>query len=196
MQYRSRDYDPGTGRFAQQDGYEGDVSAPPSLHRYAYAYNDPVQYTDPSGMNPLLIFGVPALIIMLSLYIALGLGLYHEFSHPRPGVSTASRICIGVVKGFAVWGALLPFGIFLSWLVTWAIVYVAYFAGEVGVFPIAMAYIWYYVQNHHIWTGVAFAVPLKVRFESIVEWGLEEYSGVMEGLDYGASRICGASGVS
>ncbi len=48
-QYRSRYYDSGVGRFAQQDSYRGEEVLPPSLHRYAYAFNAPVSYTDPYG---------------------------------------------------------------------------------------------------------------------------------------------------
>jgi len=49
MQYRNRYYDTATGRFATQDTYRGRVQQPPSLHRYGYAFNDPVRYVDPSG---------------------------------------------------------------------------------------------------------------------------------------------------
>jgi RHS repeat-associated protein len=49
-QYRSRYYDSSLGRFLSQDGYRGEDVSPPSLHRYAYVHNNPVRYTDPSGM--------------------------------------------------------------------------------------------------------------------------------------------------
>ncbi|PHR19242.1 MAG: hypothetical protein COA38_19815 [Fluviicola sp.] len=42
-------YDPDTGRFLNQDTYLGNSSAPPSLHRYLYAYSNPALYTDPDG---------------------------------------------------------------------------------------------------------------------------------------------------
>jgi RHS repeat-associated protein len=194
MQYRSRYYDTGQGRFLSNDTFRGNELTPPSLHRYSYVHNNPVKYADPSGNTPLLILGVPALVLVIGLYLALGLGLYHEFSHPRPGASTASRICIGLVKGFVAWGVLLPFAVVFTWLATWAIVYVAYFAGIAGILPIAMAYIWYYVQSHHLWTGIAFAVLAKLSFELIIEYVLDEYTVAMEKLDYGAATICGARG--
>jgi RHS repeat-associated protein len=191
MQYRSRYYDPTQGRFLQQDRWQGESTAPPSLHRYVYAFNNPVVYVDPEGTHPVLIFGVAPIIMVVTLYIALAVGLYHEFHHPRPGATTAQRVCIGLVKGFAVWGALLPFGIAFTWLMTWAIIYASYFTGAVaGIFPIAMGYIWYYVQNHHIWSGIIFAILAKVGFEFFAEWALGTYTYVMDWLENGAKWIC------
>ena len=49
MQYRSRWYDSGYGRMLGQDEYRGETSSPPSLHRYVYVENRPVNASDPSG---------------------------------------------------------------------------------------------------------------------------------------------------
>jgi len=46
---RARYYNPAQGRFWTQDSFEGFVNDPPSLHKYAYAHNNPVSYIDPSG---------------------------------------------------------------------------------------------------------------------------------------------------
>ncbi|MCP4398874.1 MAG: RHS repeat protein [bacterium] len=46
---RARYYQPGSGRFSSIDPVEGDINVPRSLHRYLYAYNDPVNRLDPSG---------------------------------------------------------------------------------------------------------------------------------------------------
>ena len=46
---RARYYNPSIGRFSQQDSYEGNNQEPASLHKYLYANNDPMMYTDPSG---------------------------------------------------------------------------------------------------------------------------------------------------
>ncbi|MFK7802866.1 MAG: RHS repeat-associated core domain-containing protein, partial [Anaerolineae bacterium] len=49
---RSRTYNPASGRFLQQDMVFGDPSSPRTMHRYAYGFNNPVNYTDPSGRMP------------------------------------------------------------------------------------------------------------------------------------------------
>ncbi len=54
---RARYYDPGVGRFITRDPFVGFASFPPSLNRYTYAYNNPVEFVDPSGkVVPLTIF--------------------------------------------------------------------------------------------------------------------------------------------
>jgi uncharacterized membrane protein len=174
------------------DADTGLAEFPGSLHKYSYVLNNPALYTDPLGNHPALILGMAPWVVVLSLYIALGWGLYHEFHRERPGVSTASRICIGLVKGFAIWGALLPFAALFTYLATWAVVYIAYFAGELGVFATAMGYIWFYVQNHQIWSGIAFGVLMKAGFEMLAEYALEKYTDVMERLEYGAVKLCAA----
>jgi RHS repeat-associated protein len=46
---RARQYDPGTGRFLTPDSWEGDITRPATLNKYAYADGNPVNRTDPSG---------------------------------------------------------------------------------------------------------------------------------------------------
>ncbi|MCQ3979337.1 MAG: hypothetical protein DPW09_38445 [Anaerolineae bacterium] len=50
---RARTYNPGTGRFLQADPVMGALNDPRMLHHYAYAFNNPVNYTDSSGLMPL-----------------------------------------------------------------------------------------------------------------------------------------------
>jgi hypothetical protein len=53
MQYlRARWIDPGRGRFATRDSYEGLSLNPVSQNAYVYGYNSPAQYRDPSGHDP------------------------------------------------------------------------------------------------------------------------------------------------
>jgi len=47
--FRARFYDPELGRFTSQDPYLGDTLTPPSLHRYLYAYTNPLVYVDLNG---------------------------------------------------------------------------------------------------------------------------------------------------
>lgn len=42
---RARTYNPGTGRFLQQDSYLGQTNQPRTLHRYTYAFNNPMTHT-------------------------------------------------------------------------------------------------------------------------------------------------------
>ncbi|MDH7490604.1 MAG: RHS repeat-associated core domain-containing protein [Anaerolineae bacterium] len=47
--YNARWYDPALGRFAQADTIVPGPGNPQALNRYAYVYNNPMKYTDPSG---------------------------------------------------------------------------------------------------------------------------------------------------
>jgi RHS repeat-associated protein len=47
--YNARFYDPALGRFLQPDPVVPEPGNPQALHRYAYVYNNPLRYTDPSG---------------------------------------------------------------------------------------------------------------------------------------------------
>ena len=47
--YNARMYDPALGRFTQADTIVPEPSRPLAFDRYAYVYNNPVRYTDPSG---------------------------------------------------------------------------------------------------------------------------------------------------
>jgi len=48
---RARYYDPLTGRFISKDPVEGVLSDPRSQNGYDYAWNDPINLSDPSGMD-------------------------------------------------------------------------------------------------------------------------------------------------
>ncbi|MBN2257394.1 MAG: RHS repeat-associated core domain-containing protein [Anaerolineaceae bacterium] len=50
--YNARWYDPEVGRFIQADTIIPEPGVPLAWDRYAYGYNNPVKYTDPSGHNP------------------------------------------------------------------------------------------------------------------------------------------------
>ena len=51
---RARTYNPAVGRFLQQDSLLGMPFQPNSLHRYTYAFNNPVNVVDPGGRMPAL----------------------------------------------------------------------------------------------------------------------------------------------
>ena len=47
---RARYYDPEIGIFISRDTYEGELEDGPSLHRYAYAWANPLRYWDSTGL--------------------------------------------------------------------------------------------------------------------------------------------------
>jgi len=55
--YGTRYYNPGFGRWSQQDPVRGHLDDPTSLNRYLYAGDDPVNLVDPSGLGSITITG-------------------------------------------------------------------------------------------------------------------------------------------
>jgi RHS repeat-associated protein len=49
--FGTRYYNPGFGRWSQQDPLRGQLNDPTSLNRYLYAGDDPVNFTDPGGRD-------------------------------------------------------------------------------------------------------------------------------------------------
>jgi RHS repeat-associated protein len=107
---RARYYNQGSGRFATMDTYEGDNFEPPSLHKYLYTENNPVNHVDPSGnasMNiaelqtvafvwgvELAFFGIPRLFFALDVAVLslgmleLGIGFVgNSFTNPNIGTN-------------------------------------------------------------------------------------------------------------
>jgi RHS repeat-associated protein len=50
--YGARYYDSVLGRFASPDGVSPDLNNPQSLNKYAYCFNNPLKYNDPTGHWP------------------------------------------------------------------------------------------------------------------------------------------------
>jgi hypothetical protein len=50
--YHARYYDPTLGRFVSADSIVPGAGKPQALNRYAYTFNNPLKYTDPSGHCP------------------------------------------------------------------------------------------------------------------------------------------------
>jgi RHS repeat-associated protein len=62
LDYGARRYDPWLGRFLSPDSIVPDPTNPQSLNRYAYSYNNPLKYIDPSGHCPVCVV-IAALLV-------------------------------------------------------------------------------------------------------------------------------------
>lgn len=67
---RARFYNQGTGRFWNQDSYEGSSGDPASLHKYLYANADPLGFRDPGGRMTMAEVMVDTAIVGLISIIA------------------------------------------------------------------------------------------------------------------------------
>jgi RHS repeat-associated protein len=78
VKFGARYYDPSLGRWTQQDPFTGHVANPKTLNRYAYAGCDPVNTTDPRGLQnncDALTLGTYAIGIVLAFtFVALPIG--------------------------------------------------------------------------------------------------------------------------
>ncbi len=70
--YGTRYYNPGFGRWSQQDPVRGHLADPTSLNRYVYAGDDPVNFTDPSGRLSLL--ETCAYSVLFNILLVIGAG--------------------------------------------------------------------------------------------------------------------------
>lgn len=64
---RARYYNPSTGSFNRTDPFAGNNLDPQSLHKYAYAHNNPVNMIDPSGKFSWLNVGIGVIVGLLIL---------------------------------------------------------------------------------------------------------------------------------
>jgi RHS repeat-associated protein len=106
---RDRWYDPSVGRFTRADSWEGDISAPLSLHKYAFGNQDPVNHIDPSGNNSLVELSTAMAIGILAIALPPMIGLSiagamaekidaHEVLEPN-GIWQGGYISLGIGFG-------------------------------------------------------------------------------------------------
>jgi RHS repeat-associated protein len=86
---KARLYDPETARFTTQDSFLGKIDAPPSLHRYFYANDNPTRYVDRTGRNPVLAYAtLVAVGTAEGALFGAGLDLLHQMVAVADGAQT------------------------------------------------------------------------------------------------------------
>ncbi len=106
-QLRARSYDPAAGRFISRDPFGGRPTTPVSQHRYLYANSDPVNNSDPTGLETLQGLTV-ANFINNSLDVAFSTGPYlHAFCDLKTRLDVAGNavfwggLAVGAFSAFA-----------------------------------------------------------------------------------------------
>ena len=102
----ARYYDPENGRFLTEDTYRGEENEPDTWHLYAYCNNDPVNYLDPSGHNPISIVvsavgaisGISALWPLIPITIGV---ICWKRGYFKKGSKTRNKIVRNVKKSFS-----------------------------------------------------------------------------------------------
>jgi len=108
---RARYYDQGVGRFTQMDTWMGRNHDPITLNKYAYAYSDPVTYTDPTGnFGTLSGFGASNTmmgVLATASIASYGIGQSLAGGGSYDGVFTSSQLGWLVLAGMAGQGSSL-----------------------------------------------------------------------------------------
>jgi RHS repeat-associated protein len=87
--YGARYYDPVTGRFVSADTVVPAPGAPQALNRYAYTYNNPMRYRDPSGHDPLVPNFAQMVVRGLVAFVNFETYVKPLFYNPQVGVPVA-----------------------------------------------------------------------------------------------------------
>ena len=99
---RARWYDPSAGRFNRVDPWAGDAQRPQTLNKYAYAHDDPISNSDPSGLMTFTeILGVSAIVGFLTGAIVGGIrgGPVGAVVGGLAGAVVAPIVTAGVILG-------------------------------------------------------------------------------------------------
>jgi RHS repeat-associated protein len=87
---RARYYDSDTGRFTRRDSYEGSLSEPLTQHKYVYANNNPISFTDPTGLSAWADYNSSSLAVAALIAAILLVG--YEISRQIGGFSTRDNV--------------------------------------------------------------------------------------------------------
>lgn len=103
---RSRYYDADTGRFTTRDTYEGRLAEPLTLHKYIYAHDNPVNFTDPTGLygTSLVEFNVgQAIADALTVGIGVSSIVSRSYEPERLGGFGENERPRSVLDGLLIW---------------------------------------------------------------------------------------------
>ena len=137
--FEARHYDPYVGRFIQADimvvGSDGGLAS--DLNRYAYAGNNPVVFTDPSGrfiFTVLTILAVATIsgAVNVGISAAVAAGTGQEFGWKQAGIAFAvGFVAGGITAGAGAAAVAAGFGAYATAAVTVSANFAAGFAGSV-----------------------------------------------------------------
>jgi len=117
--FGTRYYNPGFGRWSQQDPVRGSLADPTSLNRYVYVGDDPVNFTDPSGRDALgclkdAIVTIGGILIGLITFIAANAWAIAKdaaVNALEEGAAGAAEIAAAVITADAAWDAIVLFAL-------------------------------------------------------------------------------------
>ncbi len=102
---RARYYNPSNGRFLTSDPASGSAYEPASLHKYVYAYDDPINQLDPSGLmtiKQLMVLVVVVAILALVAHVLIKPGAGGGGTYCAPlqcERTTGTWLMLGKYKG-------------------------------------------------------------------------------------------------
>ncbi|MBO5623217.1 MAG: hypothetical protein J5959_16490, partial [Butyrivibrio sp.] len=79
-----RNYDPKSGRFTGEDRVRGYELLPDSINHYLYCFNDPRQYVDMNGREPITLTLLGAFLIVATVYVACVFTINLILHAPKP----------------------------------------------------------------------------------------------------------------
>ncbi len=94
----ARYLNPNTGRFQTMDSYEGTQTDPPSLHKYLYANNNPINKNDPSGQMALAI----GMTLDFGISSSFSLSIRAKWEQARMPVYKGAIALAGIAVGLGV----------------------------------------------------------------------------------------------